>query len=537
MAAEVTLKEESALEIGKQLAFSFQGLKNVGADTANGGLELEEEKQQTNYLEKISGGIKKMVVFFGGLAASVKEARRERLITEAQGTEAEKEALGSDPERSFDLSGFKDKIKELTDGFKTTIMPVFGIFKGLLGKAMLFGLLLAFALNLNKFSEDLKPIVSKIVNGFKAAFTSLKEDFFPVIENFVKLIGSAFDTVSNILKIFEGDFSSFFEGIKGLGDIALRIVSIIGDAFFSLVDAVLKFFGIESQTIQDIKMAFRTFPEAVKNAVKAFVDFFVVDIPNKFNELKTAATDKFTSLVTSVKDAVTGFADSVINTILDTVQKVKDFIMAPIKAIKDKVSGVFSGVKDFFSGNDEKAQVEKMTKGDMTLEEAKAKQKATYFAIHQNKNPNAEYSSSDKATMQMANHMVIDADPTRDESHKVMNSMKPMLYADYDIRGDRDGLNFSASRALDERNEMKTLMGNDLPQSNTPVIEPSELQNNGGQLNKDSQEFASTNVMPPSMNVVTGGTTNTTSSNTTITNIAESTTTSDMNAKKIFKTG
>ena len=33
MAAEVTLKEESALEIGKQLAFSFQGLQAVGADT------------------------------------------------------------------------------------------------------------------------------------------------------------------------------------------------------------------------------------------------------------------------------------------------------------------------------------------------------------------------------------------------------------------------------------------------------------------------------------------------------------------------
>ena len=53
--------------------------------------------------------------------------------------------------------------------------------------------------------------------------------------------------------------------------------------------------------VQDIKMAFRTLPEAVKNAVKAFVDFFVVDIPNKFNELKTAATDKFTSLVTRCK--------------------------------------------------------------------------------------------------------------------------------------------------------------------------------------------------------------------------------------------
>ena len=33
MAAEVTLKEESALEIGKSLANSFQGLQAVGADT------------------------------------------------------------------------------------------------------------------------------------------------------------------------------------------------------------------------------------------------------------------------------------------------------------------------------------------------------------------------------------------------------------------------------------------------------------------------------------------------------------------------
>ena len=62
-------------------------------------------------------------------------------------------------------------------------MPVFGIFKGLLGKAALFGLLLAFALNLDKFSDDLKPIVSKIVNGFKAAFTSLKEDFLSFFAN------------------------------------------------------------------------------------------------------------------------------------------------------------------------------------------------------------------------------------------------------------------------------------------------------------------------------------------------------------------
>ena len=68
-----------------------------------------------------------------------------------------------------------------------------------------------------------------------------------------------------------------------------------------------------------------------------------------------------------------------------------------------------------------------------------------------------------------------------------------------------------------------------------PMIEPSELQNNGGQLNKDSQEFAS---VPPSvnMNVIKGGDNTNVSSNQTHTNVSESTTTSDTNAKKIFKT-
>ena len=533
MAAEVSLKEESALEIGEQLAVSFKGLQNVGADTANG-LELEEEKQQTSFLESISGGIKKMVVFFGGIAAATKEANRDRLITEAQGTEAEKEALADDPDRSLNIG---DMFKGLGEKTKAFAGGITGIFGGLFGKAALFGLLLAFATNMDKFSGQIKEVVGPIFEGLKSAFKSIKEDIFPIITNIFGFMGEAFTAIQNILKgLFEGDGSAFLSGIKTiLVDLPIRFIGIIGDAFFSLTDAVLKFFGIESQFVQDAKMFFRQLPETISNAIKAFVDFFVVDIPNKFNELKTAATDKFTSLVTSVKDAVVGFVDNVISAITETIQTVKDTIMAPIKAIKDKVSGVIGGVKDFFSGSDEKAQVEKMTKGDMSLEEAKAKQKRTYFSIHQNKDPNAEYSSSDKASMQMANHMVIDADPTRDESHKAMNSMKPMLYADYDIRGDRDGLNFAASSALNDRNEMKTLMGNDLPQSNTPVIEPNEFMNNGGQLNKDSQEFAS---MPPSvnMNVIKGGDNSTVQSNQTYTNIAENTTTSDMNAKKIFKT-
>ena len=528
MAAEVTLKEESALEIGKQLAFSFQGLKAVGADTAN--LELEEEKQQTSYLDSISSGIKKMVVFFGGLAASVKEARRERLVTEAQGTEAEKEALESDPERSFNFGEMFKGLGEKTKAFATGFT---GIFSGLFGKAALFGLLLAFATNMDKFSGQIKEVVGPIFEGLKSAFKSIKEDIFPILTNIFGFVGEAFTAIQNILKgLFEGDGSAFLSGIKTiLVDLPIRFIGIIGDAFFSLTDAVLKFFGIESQFVQDAKMFFRQLPETISNAIKAFVDFFVVDIPNKFNELKTAATDKFTSLVTSVKNAVTGFADSVINTILDTVQKVKDFIMAPIKAIKDKVSGVFSGVKDFFSSNTDKEKanvVADRTSG--SYDEYSAAFDRMFEAIQanqsdinkfQNETPLAYDMRATRASFEKGEDKFVFTHP-KDSSVQMALAPNEVSSQKYkDIIGNMmvGGENNNTSE----------------PVYNTPVIEPNEFMNNGGQLNRDSQEFASTNNTT-NFNMVKGGDTSTIQSNQTYTNISETTTTSDVNAKKIFKT-
>lgn len=530
MAAEVSLKEESAIEIGKQLAFSFQGLKAVGADTANGGLELEEEKEQTSYLEKISGGIKKMVVFFGGLAASIKEARRDRLIKEGQSTELGKEAGDKDEGTGIITQSFKDKIKKLTDGFKTTIMPVFGIFKGLLGKAALFGLLLAFALNLDKFSDDLKPIVKKLVDGFKAAFTSFKENFFPIMNNFIELIGSVFDSVQNILKIFEGDFKSFFKGVGGLGDIALRVIGIIGDAFFSLVEGALKFFGIDSKLVTFLKNFFRELPETIKKAVQNFIDFFKVDIPNKFNEIKTNITTGFTDMVTKVKNSITGIADEVFKKIKDTFTEIKELFFKPFGVIKDKVKAFFGFGTDTVTGGDPEAaaQANAITE-NKSKSEALMDQRDKLMAQGPKDDSNSAQRSFEFKIKKLNARII--KEEGRDNDHKKVNITSPIEYAMADSAGTID------SFVQEKINPSIVGEADKLPETyNTPVIEPNEFMNNGGQLNKDSQEFASTNVMPPSMNVVTGGTTNTTSSNTTVTNIAESTTTSD-NAltKKIFK--
>ena len=117
----------------------------------------------------------------------------------------------------------------------------------------------------------------------------------------------------------------------------------------------------------------------------------------------------------------------------------------------------------------------------------------------------------------------------RDNDHKKVNQTSPIDYAMADSAGKIE------SFVQEKINPSIVGEADKLPETyNTPMIEPSELQNNGGQLNRDSQEFAS---VPPSMNFtsVQGGNTSTVSSNQTYTNISETTTTSDNNVKKIFK--
>jgi len=131
--------------------------------------------------------------------------------------------------------------------------------------------------------------------------------------------------------------------------------------------------------------------------------------------------------------------------------------------------------------------------------------------------------------MKMYNAMVIEMDPSRGEDHKALNSTNPMLYADYDYRDDRQGLDFAASQALSERNKMRAIVAdanNTAPNSNMPNITPEELQK-GKELNRDSVEVASNKSPQNNMQINKGGTNNVNTANNTYTNIMEDTNTSD----------
>ena len=129
----------------------------------------------------------------------------------------------------------------------------------------------------------------------------------------------------------------------------------------------------------------------------------------------------------------------------------------------------------------------------------------------------------------MFNAMVIESDPSRGEDHKTLNSMNPMLYADYDYRGDRQGLDFAASQALSERNKMREIVSdanNTAPNSNMPTITPEELQK-GKELNQGSVEIADRNTGNTNVVTTKGGDSNVNTANNTYTNMMEDTSTSD----------
>lgn len=538
--AELTLKDESVIQIGESVSKGFNDLVASGksilinpagqplvskADDISPtddfiGPRLPESSPVMDLLGSIRDGIMSLVdTFTESLKFQKQEEREAERAARISADDPVKDEGTGILTNSF-MEGMKERVasvKKFTAGF-------FGIFSGLFGKAALFGLLIAFAMNLDKFSGKISEVTKPIIEGLKAAFNSLKEDFVPVIEGLIEGVGLAFNTIRNILQgLFNWDLEQFGTGIKQLlFDIPIKLYSIIGDAFFSLLDAALNLFGIDAQWVQDVKIAFRTLPEAIEQAITNSILFFTETIPQFFTDMKK-------KVVEDIPNAIGNFVDNIINSIKETITSIKDALLAPIKAVKEKVSGFFGGVKDFFTGDDDKAKVEAMNSNIMDLESAKAKQKQVFDEIHEGGNQSGGYKGSEKARMKMFNAMVIESDPSRGEDHKALNSMNPMLYADYDYRGDRQGLDFAASQALSERNKMREIVSdanNTAPNSNTPTITPEELQK-GKELNQGSIEIADRNTGNTNVVTTKGGDSNITTANNTYTNIMEDTKTSD----------
>src|SRR6056300_779630 len=545
--AELTLKDESVIQIGESVSKGFNDLVASGksilinptgqplvskADDISPtddfiGPRLPESSPIMDLLGSIRDGIMSLVDSFTESLSFQKQEERE---AERAARVSADDPVKKDEGTGILTNSFMEAMKNRVASVKKFTTGFFGIFSGLFGKAALFGLLIAFAMNLDKFSGKISEVTKPIIEGLKAAFNSLKEDFVPVIEGLIEGVGLAFDTIRNILQgLFNWDLEQLGTGLKQLlFDIPIKLYSIIGDAFFSLLDAALNLFGVDSQMVQDIKIAFRTLPEAIENAINNTIEFFTVTIPTFFEDLKTSVVTGFNNFVDDVKNffsnafdfivndipnAIGNFVSDIFDKIKETINGIKDALLAPIIAVKDKIGGFFGGVKDFSTGGDDQFEADKMSKNVSGMSD---KEKNYYETVNAKKDDINKFSKATGYRFDLqgtrfsfldGNEMFVFENPRNKEGYMT------------------DGKDFSAKDSIDFINSGASASF----KSNLNTGDGETTSNNtvGKQINQGSIEIADRNTGNTNVVTTKGGDSNITTANNTYTNIMEDTKTSD----------
>ena len=211
-----------------------------------------------------------------------------------------------------------------------------------------------------KLNEIIAPVLKilneKVIPAFKKFFSIIVDDIGPIFDNIVDFWKEAFDGIGDLLKgVFEGDAGLFLSGIKKIFlDLPIRLVSIIGDAFFSLADAALQALGIDAPWVEDIAQAFRELPEAIDKAIQSAIDFFVITIPEYFNKVisfftKTIPT-KFDEMKTSIMTGISNMISFIVDPIVELKDNIAEGIDTGVEKIKSSVVGIINKIKDVFAG-------------------------------------------------------------------------------------------------------------------------------------------------------------------------------------------
>ena len=350
--SEITLKDESVIEIGKavgtQLAISSGGGNSLSGGGAVAAVPMNPFESMMVVLEDIRNGIHTLVDKFSD-SVSIQQD----MISD-QNAAADLAQAGSGEDIDPAIGGGEDTkgpgfMKKAGDKIKG-LMGAGGL-KGMLIKGGLIAGLLGLAVVLKKYGKQIAEAVAPIVDGVKKFFSAFTDDIGPLFDKAVAMVKDAITGLLDIFKgLFSGDAATFFSGVKKLFvDFPIKLVSYVGDAFFSLLENALAAFGIESQMVTDIKEFFRELPEKISQLFKDIKDFFVITIPEKVQAIKDAITQWFTDIKDKAISIFTQVKDFFVITIPEKVQSIKDSITLWFTNIVDEVKGIFTKVKDFFT--------------------------------------------------------------------------------------------------------------------------------------------------------------------------------------------
>ena len=242
-----TTFSEKISGLNKHLAFRLETLNTTMSQIGNiAAKDLGLEQQQTDIAKE----------------NEIEKERKESVGDQGDPTEKKDEGKGV----------FTQSFKDLLD--KLTPKSV-GMKMGLAGLA-LAGTMAALSSIEGVIAETFKFVKEKVIPGLKTGFGELKKDFKNFNENvfgkdgFVPIIAGGLKDIKD--GIVEGDLQKSLDGVKTiLTDGVVKGIATAGDLAVGLLDATMKTFGYEGDTLEKTQKWFRDLPKNIDGYIDTFL--------------------------------------------------------------------------------------------------------------------------------------------------------------------------------------------------------------------------------------------------------------------------
>jgi len=328
--AELTLKDESVIQIGESVSKGFNDLVNSGksilinpagqpltssaSDIAEPGNFIGPRMPENNMLsvlESIRDGIQSLVESFADSLSFQKQEEREKERADrvtAADTSGADDKTGDTGGGIF--AGAMARLAKIKEG-ASNLLSKEG-FIGLLIKGGLIAGLLLLAKTLNKFGAEIAEKIAPIVDFMKG--------FFKYLFNFVTgMFSNPGET-----------FNQTIEDIKSLGP---KIAGFFLDMVNSVLTTIGELFGIEGLTTTKISNFFTDIKNKVVESFDNAIAFFTEDIPAKVTEIRDSVKQFFTDTFDKIKNGVKDAFASVGNFFSDLGDSVKTLVNSAIDAL------------------------------------------------------------------------------------------------------------------------------------------------------------------------------------------------------------
>jgi len=350
--AELTLKDESVIQIGETVSKGFNDLvasgKSILINPAGQPLTQSAadipteddfigprmpENNMMSVLESIRDGIQSLVESFADSLSFQKQEEREKERAERVAADDPTPPPSDEGDTGGGIfAGAMARLAKIKEG-ASNLLSKEG-FIGLLIKGGLIAGLLLLAKGLQKYGKQIAEAVAPIIDGIKVFFDRLSQDIGPLLSNAFSIISDTFTGIFNLVKgIFTLDGDLIKEGFDSLKTIPLRVATFLLDSVASIINSIGAAFGVEGDITTNIKNFFVDIKNKVVESFNNVLAFFTEDIPAKVTEIKDSITGFFTDAFDKIKNGVKDAFSSVGNFFSDIGDSVKTLINSAIDAL------------------------------------------------------------------------------------------------------------------------------------------------------------------------------------------------------------